>query len=49
VAIDSAAVAVLLSLKRRAATEGKSVVFANLPPALAALAALYGVDALLAG
>ena len=49
VAIDSAAVAVLLSLKRRAATEGKTVVFANLPPALAALAALYGVDALLAG
>jgi phospholipid transport system transporter-binding protein len=49
VAIDSAAVAVLLALKRRAAAEGRPVTFAHVPPALAALAALYGVDTLLAG
>lgn len=49
VAIDSAAVAVLVALKRRAADEGKPLAFAHVPPALAALAALYGVDTLLAG
>lgn len=49
VAVDSAAVAVLLSLKRRAANEGKTIAFANVPPALTALATLYGVDTLLAG
>ncbi len=49
VAVDSAAVAVLLSLKRRAADEGKPITFANVPHALTALAALYGVDTILAG
>jgi phospholipid transport system transporter-binding protein len=49
VTADSAAVAVLLSLKRRAASEGKAITFAHVPHALAALAALYGVDTILAG
>src|SRR5512134_2547460 len=48
VTVDSAAVAVLLALKRRGAAEGKAIVFANVPHALAALAALYGVDTILA-
>ena len=48
VTADSAAVAVLLSIKRRAAQEGKAVAFANVPPSLTALAAVYGVDTILA-
>ena len=48
-AFDSAAVAVLLALKRRAADEGKRIVFAGLPARLEALAALYGVEEILAG
>jgi phospholipid transport system transporter-binding protein len=46
-AVDSAAVAVLLSWRRRAATEGKTLSFADVPASLAALAELYGVEDLL--
>ena len=45
---DSAAIAVMLALKRRAAAEGKSLEFASLPDALESLAVVYGVDKLLA-
>jgi phospholipid transport system transporter-binding protein len=48
VVADSAAVAVLLALKRRAAAEGSALAFANLPAQLSALAAVYGVDTILA-
>ena len=47
-AVDSAAVALLLAWKRRAAAEGKTLAFTGIPPSLKALAALYGVEALLA-
>lgn len=46
-AVDSAAVAVLVALKRRAAAEGKPLTFANIPAALTALADLYGVEEML--
>ena len=46
--VDLAGVAVLLALKRRAAAEGKSLSFAEVPPNLDSLAALYGVVELLA-
>ena len=46
--VDSAGVAVLLALKRRAAAERKSLSFAEIPPNLAALAELYDVVELLA-
>ena len=46
--VDSAGVAVLLALKRRAAAEGKSLRFAEVPPNLDSLAELYGVVELLA-
>ncbi|HEX8011217.1 MAG TPA: STAS domain-containing protein [Casimicrobiaceae bacterium] len=45
--VDSAAVAVLLSWKRRAAAEGKRLTFADAPASLKALAELYGVEDLL--
>ena len=47
-AVDSAAVALLLALKRRAAAENRPLSFANVPAALTALAGLYGVEELLA-
>jgi len=47
-AVDSAAVAVLLELQRRATSEGRKLVFANVPPALQALGDVYGVAAILA-
>jgi phospholipid transport system transporter-binding protein len=47
-AVDSAAVAVLLLLQRRAAGEGRSLTFASLPESLAALGELYGVADILA-
>jgi phospholipid transport system transporter-binding protein len=47
-AVDSAGVAVLLAWKRRAAAEGKPLTFAHLPPSLASLAQLYGVEDLVA-
>jgi phospholipid transport system transporter-binding protein len=47
-ALDSAAVALLLAWKRRATAEGKTIAFTGIPPSLTALAALYGVEELLA-
>jgi phospholipid transport system transporter-binding protein len=47
-AVDSAAVALLLAWRRRAAAEGKTLAFTGIPPSLTALAALYGVEELLA-
>jgi len=48
-AFDSAAVAVMLSLRRRASDEGKPLAFAGLPARLEALATLYDVEEMLAG
>ena len=45
--VDSAAVAVLLALKRRAAEEGKSLTFTNITASLHTLADLYGVEEML--
>ena len=47
--IDSAAVAVLLALKRRAAVEGRPLRFVGIPASLASLAQLYGVEEILRG
>jgi phospholipid transport system transporter-binding protein len=44
---DSSAVAVLVALLRRAAGEGKPLRFVHAPPALAALAQVYNVEAIL--
>ena len=44
---DSSAVAVLVALLRRAAEEGKPLRFVHAPPALAALAEVYDVEAIL--
>lgn len=44
---DSAALAVLLDCQRSAEASGKTFAVRHLPAKLAALAALYGVDALL--
>jgi len=46
---DSAAVAVLVALARRAAREERMLRFAGLPPGLSALAELYGVRDFLPG
>ncbi len=46
--VDSAAVAVLLALKRRAKEAGRPLAFTNLPPPLRALAELYDVESFLA-
>ena len=46
-AFDSTAVAVLLALRRRAAAEGRTLVFAGLPARLEALAKLYEVEEIL--
>ncbi|MEP6997560.1 MAG: STAS domain-containing protein [Betaproteobacteria bacterium] len=45
--VDSAGVAILLEWKRRAAGERRSLAFENIPPSMASLAELYGVDGLL--
>lgn len=45
--VDSAGVAVLLEWKRRAAAEGVALAFEDIPPTMASLAELYGVDGLL--
>ncbi len=45
--VDSAGVAVMLSWRRRAAAEGRKLVFVDVPPNLVALAELYGVEDLL--
>jgi phospholipid transport system transporter-binding protein len=47
-AVDSAAVAVLLALKRRAALEQQPLKYANVPDALRDLGELYGVAEILA-
>jgi phospholipid transport system transporter-binding protein len=44
---DSAALALLLSLRRQALALGKSFATLNLPQRLADLARLYGIDSLL--
>ena len=46
---DSAALALLLECRRLARAWGKGFVLRNVPPKLASLARLYGVDALLFG
>jgi len=46
---DSAALAVMLALKRRAAREGARMVFTAIPPGIHTLAHVYGVEELLAG
>jgi phospholipid transport system transporter-binding protein len=45
---DSAALAVLLALKRRAAAEGRRLSFAAMPAALESLARVYGIEELVA-
>ncbi len=47
--VDSAAVATLLALKRRAREEGRNLTFVNITPSLHTLADLYGVEELLVG
>jgi ABC-type transporter Mla MlaB component len=44
---DSAALAVMLALKRRGIAERRPVTLSGMPPTLASLAVVYGVDALL--
>jgi phospholipid transport system transporter-binding protein len=46
--VDSAAVAVLLAIKRRGIEEGRSIVFSGIGGSLHTLADLYGVEELLA-
>lgn len=46
-AVDSAGVAVLLTVKRRSLAESHDVVFVGAPAPLLALADVYGVDELL--
>lgn len=45
---DSAALAVLIALKRRAAREHVELALAGMPPPLRSLAMVYGVDELVA-
>lgn len=44
---DSAALAVLLALRRRAVAEGAALAFVSMPPLVASLARVYGVDELI--
>ena len=44
--VDSAALAVMLALKRRAEGDGAQLAFASVPDTLVSLARVYGVDAL---
>ena len=44
---DSAALAVMLALKRRGAEEGRTLAIRGIPPSLRSLAAVYGIDDLL--
>jgi phospholipid transport system transporter-binding protein len=46
-AVDSAAVALLLSWQRAASQQGKRLTFRNVPPGISSLAELYDVDTLL--
>ena len=45
--VDSAALAVLFALKRRAKAHRRTLVFEGIPPMLASLARVYGVEALI--
>ena len=45
---DSAALAVLIALKRRAAAEGRTLTIVGLPRSLHSLAVVYGIEDLLA-
>jgi phospholipid transport system transporter-binding protein len=45
---DSAALAVLLALRRRAATEGRELAFAGMPPVVESLARVYGIEEIFA-
>ena len=45
--VDSAALAVLFSLKRRAKAHRRTLVFEGMPPMLASLARVYRVEALI--
>jgi phospholipid transport system transporter-binding protein len=47
-AADSAAVSLLLALKRRAESQGVELAFVHAPAVLTKLASLYGVDDILA-
>jgi phospholipid transport system transporter-binding protein len=44
---DSAALAVLLAVRRRARAEGHDVSYASMPSTLVSLARVYGIDSLL--
>ena len=44
---DSAALAVMIALKRRAETEGRTLTLASVPESLKSLAVVYGVDKLI--
>jgi phospholipid transport system transporter-binding protein len=44
---DSAALAVLLALHRRAVAEGSRITFASVPPMLDSLARVYGIEEIL--
>jgi phospholipid transport system transporter-binding protein len=44
---DSAALAVMLALKRRGTEEGRTLGIRGIPPSLRSLAAVYGIDDLL--
>ena len=45
---DSAALAVMIELKRRGTSEGRAIALAGVPPTLTSLAVVYGVEQLLA-
>ncbi|HMA31015.1 MAG TPA: STAS domain-containing protein, partial [Casimicrobiaceae bacterium] len=45
---DSAALAVVIALKRRAVAEGRALAIEGLPPSLQSLALAYGVEDLIA-
>jgi len=44
---DSAALAVMIALKRRALSEGRTLTLASVPDSLKSLAIVYGVDKLI--
>ncbi len=44
---DSAALAVMLALRRRAAAEGRKIAFTGVPPVLDSLARVYGIEEIL--
>jgi len=46
---DSAALAVIMALRRRASAEGRSLVLSGIPPGIASLADVYGVEDLARG